>query len=47
MEDSILGFVEIAIIALIIFAFWYAKHSKDKKQALEIKIKTEFEAKKK
>jgi len=46
MEDSILGFVEIAIIALIIFVFWYAKHSKDKKQALEIKIKTEFEAKK-
>lgn len=44
MEDSILGFVEIVIIAFIIFVFWYAKHSKNKKQAMGIKIKKKFEA---
>ena len=44
MKDSILGFLEIAIIAFIIFIFWYAKHSKNKKKASEIKNKEKIDA---
>jgi hypothetical protein len=47
MEDNIIGLVEIAIIAFIVYIFWYSKHLKNKKQVLEIKIKNDNVSKEK
>lgn len=47
MEDTILGLVEITIIAFIIFIFWYAKQSKNRKLTQGLQIKKEIDEKEK